>query len=547
MRVAIYTRVSTDEQAKDGKESLTGQRDSQLAIAERMGAEVFKVYVAAGYSGALLDENPVLMEMLSDAKAKRFNALLVREMDRLSRDELVLASILKVLTDAGITIFENGKPWDPSDDSQRFMLSVIGAVSAFEKRRIGKRMRRGILHKIKEGVPMNMGRLPYGYIWDTESQQLVIDPQAAEVIRNVYQWYAVERWTLLSITRYLNAMEVPSPCAGQVWRRRYVGGTRADMDGNLSGKWNSSTVRRILTNPVYRGELTWGKKTKRDGVLTIPAPAIIDPALWERVQHVKRDNKANFTRRVDDCVWLLQGMIHCGVCRAEHGGMVWRCHTTKRGKQRYRYYHCRSVIYQSEGTIEPCGLPFLNKDRTERRVWNGLREFFSQPTLPTLPTLIDMEQRWEQRRQQPQTDATQRLQTLNRLCAEKDRERERLLQMAQRGIITLDELDSRLTQWQRERDTLAEQIDSLSDVAAMAQRQAAWERLSVTMCEVMDEATDEERRKVLQLCSATAIVHPDRLSVKGRVKLTLDPEQSLTRDGILSGIRTRGVSESMSQ
>ena len=48
MRAAIYTRVSTDEQAKDGKESLTGQRDSQLAIAECMGAEVFKVYTAAG-------------------------------------------------------------------------------------------------------------------------------------------------------------------------------------------------------------------------------------------------------------------------------------------------------------------------------------------------------------------------------------------------------------------------------------------------------------------------------------------------------------------
>jgi site-specific DNA recombinase len=286
------------------------------------------------------------------------------------------------------------------------------------------------------------------------------------------------------------------------------------LDGKLSGKWSLSAIRRIFANSIYKGEMTWGKKTRRDGIITLPVPPIVDAVTWERAQHIKRDNRANARRGNDDCFWLLQGMVFCGVCRRERGGLLWGCRVSQRN---HRYYFCRSGIYKRTLNMDKsCGLPYLPKERVEAAVWEKLTEFVSQPTLPVWG---DVQRAWEQKQREGKDGAAQRLRALQRELAEKDAERERLIGMGQRGLLTLDELDERLAQWQRERDALAMELDRLTDGTA-AQQQQAWERLSVTLRDIMREATPEERRELLQCWGVCVEVYPDRLRIVGKIPLT---------------------------
>lgn len=183
-RAAIYARCSTEEQSQNGKESVAGQIRSQMKIGQANGLTVTKVYEAVGYSREALDENSVLMEMLADAQAREFEVLLVREADRLGGN-LVLANTLKVLMGAGITIWENGREWEPRDETQEMMLHIVGAVASFERKRIVKRMRRGRLKRLEHGG--NIGRVPYGYRYEKASNRIVVEESEARVVADIFK------------------------------------------------------------------------------------------------------------------------------------------------------------------------------------------------------------------------------------------------------------------------------------------------------------------------------------------------------------------------
>jgi site-specific DNA recombinase len=497
MRAAVYTRVSTDEQAKNDKESLTGQRDSQLAIAQGMGAEVFKVYTAAGYSGALLDENPFLMELLDDARARRFDALFVREIDRLARDTLVLANVLKVLADVDIAIYENGKEWRPSDDSQRLVLDIIGSVAAFEKRRIGKRMRRGLIPRLKEGKSFTMGSPPYGYGYDKLSKTAHVIEEQARTVVTIFEWYTSGIGSV-EIAQRLNGGGVPSPRAHQGWTK---------------GIWHTREIISIIGNPCYTGKGLWGKRTGKLGVFEVPFPPIVDAELWQRAQ-TWRERRGYAPRQTR--VWLLQGRLTCAVC-----GRAYRCHTsTDRKGGVYLYYRCAwkfsSVTPQDKTPCPNCD-PNLHKDALESKAWRELTTALRTPALEERYRHLLRQTLSEQTKPAQGDDHAERIQA-------KERERERVVALYRRGLISDKETEQELNQVRDEIAALqrlqAERHAAVSPLE-IERQMVAWQAWRMDFADVLAQMTAAERAEFIAALGLKGTVEPEHIVMRGALPPSL--------------------------
>lgn len=119
MKVAIYIRVSTEDQAKEGY-SLEVQREYLEAFAKREGFEIFKVYSDDGISG-YSDRRPALQELLKDAKDKKFEIVLVYKIDRFSRNLKDLLTLVEELSSSGVAFKSATEPFDSTPSAGKLM------------------------------------------------------------------------------------------------------------------------------------------------------------------------------------------------------------------------------------------------------------------------------------------------------------------------------------------------------------------------------------------------------------------------------------------
>src|SRR5690349_6951240 len=126
MRVAIYTRVSTEEQI-DGF-SLSAQAEQCRRYAEQKGWAIVKIYEERGRSGKSA-QRPEFQQMIADADSQQFDVIVVHKIDRFSRSLLDLMIYLKQLNEQGILFVSISEDMDYTTPNGRLMLNMIGAVA----------------------------------------------------------------------------------------------------------------------------------------------------------------------------------------------------------------------------------------------------------------------------------------------------------------------------------------------------------------------------------------------------------------------------------
>src|SRR3989338_11439506 len=119
MKISIYIRVSTEDQAKEGY-SLEVQREYLESFAVREGYEIFKVYSDDGIS-AYSTRRPALQALLADAKAKRFELVLVHKIDRFSRNLKDLLMLIDELSSYGVGFKSATEPFDTTTSAGKLM------------------------------------------------------------------------------------------------------------------------------------------------------------------------------------------------------------------------------------------------------------------------------------------------------------------------------------------------------------------------------------------------------------------------------------------
>jgi len=186
MNCAIYTRVSTDNQAEKEFNSCEAQEEKIRAfIKSQNNWEVFKVYSDSGYTGANLNR-PALQELLQDIKQGEINIVLVYKIDRLTRSPKDFYQLIEIFEKYKVDFISITERFDTSTPAGRLLRNIMLTFAQFERELASERTKDKMLERAKKGM-WNGGIAPYGY--KKENKKLVINPKEAEIVRLIYEIY----------------------------------------------------------------------------------------------------------------------------------------------------------------------------------------------------------------------------------------------------------------------------------------------------------------------------------------------------------------------
>ncbi len=257
MRYAAYCRVSTgsDEQLN----SLINQRKFFEDYAARRGDTLVEIYADRGISGKSMANRTEFKRLLSDSSKGGFDAVLVKDISRFARNTLDFLTGIRFLKTQGVDVIFIGANQKVLGESE-FVLTLFAALAQEESCALSKK----IIFGKKQGA--KGGRVPniiYGYD-KIDTYTLCINEAEAEVVRDIFSMYINEGMGYRKIAAALNDMNIPT---------------------KLGNKWNPKGIKRILTNPIYKGVLVNNKTETRDFLLGIRGEVPEN----ERYYHVRRE------------------------------------------------------------------------------------------------------------------------------------------------------------------------------------------------------------------------------------------------------------------
>lgn len=199
-KTALYIRVSTEAQYEEGY-SIDAQKEMLAGYCISRGIKAYEFYIDGGYSGSNI-YRPRLEDLISDIEEGKISAVVVYKLDRLSRSQKdTLYLIEDVLIPNGVGFISLNENMDTSTPIGRAMLGIMSAFAQLERETIRERTRMGMRERVKSGLWMGGGRVPFGYDYDKEKGVLVPNKDA-ETVRRIYSLY-LQGYSTLKIAAML--------------------------------------------------------------------------------------------------------------------------------------------------------------------------------------------------------------------------------------------------------------------------------------------------------------------------------------------------------
>ena len=439
MQVALYARVSTERQERQG--TIASQLDALHRVAQEQHHDVVSAYVCVddGYSGSRLDR-PGLDRLRDGAEAGAFEAVLVLCPDRLARKYAYQVLILEELERFDVRVIFLEQP--PSEDPHtRLLVQIQGAIAEYERMKITERYRRGKLFRARQGEVVSW-KVPYGYRRiprrDGVPAHLEISEPEAQVVRQIFAWHVEERLSIRQIALRLTESAHPSATG--------------------LARWGHSVVGRLLRNEAYIGTLYFNRHEVLEGEgpragrrrrtksrtrrrpasewIPIRVPPLLSEDLFRRSHAIHPDNSRFSPRHLKSGHYVLRGLVRCRVC-----DLATSCHRMRgRDGTFHHYYYCtgHDSLRARCGTGR-CSQRHLRADELDALVWTEVRRHLEDPTLimagyATLRAEPGL---------RPDDVVAQEARTLEHKLVEMDREEHRLLDAYQAGLIELPQLERR--------------------------------------------------------------------------------------------------------
>jgi site-specific DNA recombinase len=380
-KVAIYCRVSTEDQEREGT-SLDSQLKACQDKAQELGYEISDKYtIRETYSGLSLDR-PKLTQLRQWVRDKEVDAVIAYTLDRLSRDPVHFIILQEELERAGVVLVMVTEDVD-SSDMGKLIAHIKGFAAKLEAEKIKERTMRGKRARALAGkLPANSHARLYGYSYMPgkgvgEGIRYITEEQAV-VVREIYQWL-LEGLSTDAITYRLRELGIPTPSG--------------------KGYWIRSTVLQILKNPAYCGKTyaftrTYGMpkyrlkadtKRKNTGIIWKPreqwveiphaTPAIVSEETFNAAQEKLTENRRLATRNKKH-EYLLGGYIYCARC----GRAFWGAPGIKSrdGKHyEYPFYQCSGRL--KKVTPVKCYNKQHNAHKLEENVWAEVDKVLTHP------------------------------------------------------------------------------------------------------------------------------------------------------------------------
>ena len=512
MRVAIYARVSTQRQAQ--AQTIEQQLERLQTYVQQEGWSLSEenIFRDDGYSGSGLNR-PGLDRLRDRVAAGEIDKILLTAPDRLARNYVHQMVLLEEFEKYGcqVTFLDRPMSQDPHD---QLVLQIRGAVAEYERTLIADRMRRGRQSKYRAGILLPWTQTPYGYQVQPDHPRnpagVQIHEEQAAIIREIFAFYLQKDTSLYGVVQHLHEMQIPSP-KGELY-------------------WNTATVRGILTNPAYSGNVyanrTHSVKPRRrrsathlvgkpaESHTTLPEetwmpvasiPAIICPEQLEEVK-VKLSRNKQFSRRNNTAhAYLLRALVSCGVCNLS-------C-TARQLNPGYTYYVCRGKDTRIKSHLtQRCPARFIPADQLDELVWQDICEVMLHPEIMTIALQQAQNGNWL-----PQ-ELQARRENLRKAKNALQNQLDRLTDAYLNGIIPLSEYQYRRSELEHRQQGLEEQEQQLT---RQVDRQKELTGLQDSVVHFsqriqigLEHATFEQKRKLIELLIDRVVVKDGDVEIR---------------------------------
>ena len=312
----IYIRVSTFDQAREGF-SLGEQEERLKEFCKFKRYNIYKVYQDAGIS-AKNDKRPAYQEMIEDVKKGNINVIVALKLDRLTRSVYDIEKLMKFVNDYECDIDCMADESNTTTSNGRMVMRIMTSVSQNEIEKCSERTKFGMAGAIKNGHIPNRTGLGF----KRKNKKLVPDPLTKDIIVRIFDLY-LEGKSHQAIANIYN-------------KEKVLGKTN----------WYDSTIQKILSNELYKGDYVNGKRTKHPTYYENVIEPIVSKEKWKSCQYQKLRNARHYERTA---TYLFTNKLKCSKCGNFLGGHA----TTKTNGKKYYYYKCNTCkTYFNEIDIE---------------------------------------------------------------------------------------------------------------------------------------------------------------------------------------------------
>lgn len=278
---ALYIRVSTDAQYEEGY-SVDAQKEKLEQFCKLKDISDYEFYIDGGWSGSNIDR-PEMKRMIENISNGKVSAVVVYKLDRLSRSQKDTIFLLEdVFNPNNCNFISLNENFDTTTPYGKAMIGILSVFAQLERENIRERTRMGMYERVKSGLWMGGGRVPFGYDYD-ENKDILVPNEHAEDVRQIFDLYLQG----YSTTQLANMFDVT----------------------------NDKHITNILDRITYLGKINF-----RGEIIEGQHEAIIDEDTWNKVQ---RERQKRSTKNVVTSSYLLTGLIFCGKCGARMRYQKW--------------------------------------------------------------------------------------------------------------------------------------------------------------------------------------------------------------------------------
>ena len=302
MNVALYIRVSTERQAKEG-DSLEEQEKELRKFCDFRNFDIHNLYIERGKSGGNTNR-PEYQKLIKDIEQKKIQAVIVKKLDRLSRSLMDFENLMNLMNKNEVEFISIKENFDTTTAMGKAMLRVALVFAQLEREQTSERIADVMGHRASLGI-YNGGVRPLGY--SVINKELVPYNKEKKIIEIIFQTFLETRSTV-AVAKTLNEAGL------------------ADQNNNTFDK---RQLQWILQNPLYTGKIRW-KGTLYEGI----HQAIISPETFEKAHEIFK--LKSFTKTKGSVHALLSKRLYCSQCGSPMSPTFGR----NRNQVKYFYYRC---------------------------------------------------------------------------------------------------------------------------------------------------------------------------------------------------------------
>ncbi len=359
--VAVYIRLSREDGDKEESDSVGNQRKLILNyLKDKADFVLHDIYIDDGFSGTNFNR-PAFQKMISDIEAGTVNCVIVKDLSRFGRDYIDTGKYLeRYFPDNDVRFISLTDNIDSAKQAYDMLLPIKNIFNEQYARDISKKVNASMKTKQKAGEFIG-AFTSYGYKKSpVNKNKLVVDEYAANVVRRIFSLY-LQGFGKQSIAKLLNAEGIPCPSEYKKLNgENYKNPNRLDT----TYYWTYSTIRQILKNEMYIGNMVQGKKHQhmrgrqrpidREDWIVVKNTheSIIDLETWNKVQHLLAIQHRDLDLETNKNIFA--GFLKCGDCGRSMMKNSWKL---VNGGRTYSFY-CGTYKRNGKNFCAPHTLPY---------------------------------------------------------------------------------------------------------------------------------------------------------------------------------------------